>query len=209
MKAIIFDLDGVIVSTDDFHYKAWKKMADKENIYFDETINDRLRGISRMASLDIILEKADKTYTEDEKVALATYKNEIYRELLKDIYVTHILPGVMDVLHALKAKGYKLAIGSSSRNAKLILKRIALFEYFDAISDGTNITKSKPDPEVFLVAADKLNISPNDCLVVEDAISGIEAADRAGMQSFAVGDAVRSPLATYQSNDIRDLLKFV
>lgn len=209
MKAIIFDLDGVIVSTDDFHYKAWKKMADKENIYFDETINDRLRGISRMASLDIILEKASKTYSEDEKKALATYKNDIYRDLLKDIYVTHILPGVMDVLHALKAKGYKLAIGSSSRNAKLILKRIALFEYFDAISDGTNISKSKPDPEVFLMAAQKLDITPSECLVVEDAVSGIEAAHRAKMKSFAVGDAIRSPLATYQSKDITDLLKYV
>ena len=209
MKAIIFDLDGVIVSTDHFHYLAWKKMADKENIYFDEAINDRLRGISRMASLEIILEKAQKTYTDEEKIALATYKNDIYKDLLKEIYVTHILPGVMDVLHSLKQKGIKIAIGSSSKNAKFILKRIALFEYFDAISDGTDIKHSKPAPDVFLIAAKKLNIDPKDCLVVEDALSGIEAAHNAGMKSFAVGDAMSSTLATYKSKDITDLLNYV
>lgn len=209
IKAIIFDLDGVIVSTDDLHYKSWKHMADREHIFFNEKINDRLRGISRMASLEIILEESTKSYSNEEKLELSAYKNNYYQELLKSLTKDHILPGVMDVLEAIKEKQLKVAIGSSSRNAKFILKQIGLFDYFDAISDGTNIKHSKPAPDVFLIAAEKLNIEPTSCLVVEDAISGIEAASRAQMSSFGVGDAKTSKLATYTSSDIRDLLKYI
>ena len=141
-RAIIFDLDGVIVSTDGFHYKAWKAMADKEGIYFDETINNRLRGVSRMESLAIILEKASKTYTDEEKNAMATAKNEIYRESLSQLTPDDILPGVMDMLTALRAKGLKLAIGSSSRNTPVILNQIGLGDYFDAVADGNQIKRA-------------------------------------------------------------------
>lgn len=204
IKCVIFDLDGVIVSTDELHYKAWKRMTVKEGIYFDETINHRLRGISRMASLEIILERASKSYNQAEKIELAKYKNNFYRILLEDLTEKDILPGVLEVLEELALRKIKIAIGSSSRNAKVILKNIGLFDKFDAISDGTNITRSKPDPEVFLKAAEMLNVLPANSAVVEDAISGIEAAKNAGMLAFATGDAKSSSIKDY---DFEDLLK--
>lgn len=192
MKAVIFDLDGVIVSTDNLHYKAWKKMADEEGISFDESVNHRLRGVSRMESLDIILERASKTYREEEKVALAERKNNYYVESLVHLTPKDILPGIFTLLTSLKEKDIKIAIGSSSKNAKPILKRIELYDMFDAISDGTNISRSKPDPEVFLKASEYLNVDPKECVVVEDAHSGITAAKRANMMAIAVGDAITS-----------------
>nr|MCR4718254.1 beta-phosphoglucomutase [Bacillota bacterium] len=175
IKAVIFDLDGVIVSTDDCHYEAWKKLADEEGIYFDRKINDRLRGVSRMASLEIVLERANKAYTEEEKAKLAKRKNGYYRDFIKKLTPNDILPGVMDNLEELKKNGIKIAIGSSSKNTPIILKQIGLCGYFDAVSDGNNISKSKPDPEVFVKAAEMLKIPPKNCLVVEDADAGIEA----------------------------------
>ena len=144
IKAVIFDLDGVIVSTDDCHYEAWKKLADEEGIYFDRKINDRLRGVSRMASLEIVLERSEKTYTEEEKAELAERKNGYYKEFIKKLTPNDILPGVMDNLEELKKNGIKIAIGSSSKNTPIILKQIGLDGYFDAVSDGNNISKSKP-----------------------------------------------------------------
>lgn len=206
IKAVIFDLDGVIVSTDNLHYLAWKKMADEEGIYFDETINHRLRGISRKDSLEIILEQAKKSYTEDEKGLLMAKKNSDYQQLLKDLTQKDILPGVMDLLAELKAKDILIAIGSSSKNAKIILKYIGLENEFDAISDGTNISHSKPHPEVFLKAAEMLDLKPTECAVVEDAISGILAAKNAGMLAFATGDALQSPLKDDDFENIRKWL---
>lgn len=188
-KAVIFDLDGVIVSTDGFHYRAWKAMADNEGIYFDETINNRLRGVSRMESLEIILERATKTYTAEEKEAMATAKNDIYRESLVQLTPDDILPGVMDMLTTLRGMGVKLAIGSSSKNTPVILKQIGLGDYFDAVADGNQIKNSKPDPEVFLLAAKLLGIDPAECVVVEDAYAGIDAAKAGGMKAVGVGDA--------------------
>lgn len=190
MKAVIFDLDGVIVSTDDCHYHAWKKMADEEGIYFDRTINERLRGVSRMDSLDIVLERSEKTYSEAEKVELATRKNEYYKQLITKLTPADILPGVLEKLDALKKNGIKIAIGSSSKNTPMILKQIGLDTFFDAVSDGNNITRSKPDPEVFVKAAEMLQIAPEECLVVEDADAGIEAGKRGGMKTLAVQKAV-------------------
>ena len=204
IKGVIFDLDGVIVSTDKLHYKAWKKMAEKEHIYFDEIINHRLRGISRMASLEIILEKSEKSYSDKEKHELAKYKNDYYVKLLEVLSKNDILPGIMQIIYSLKERNIKVAIGSSSRNAKMILKNIDLLDEFEAISDGTNISKSKPDPEVFLKAAEMLKIKPANSAVVEDALSGIEAAKNAGMLAFATGDAKTSPIKDY---DLEDLLK--
>lgn len=189
IKAVIFDLDGVIVSTDDCHFRAWKRMADEEGIYFDREINNRLRGVSRMASLDIVLERAKREYSEREKQELAERKNKYYKELICELTPDDILPGVMDKLENLKENGIKIAIGSSSKNTPIILKQIGLDGYFDAVSDGNNITHSKPDPEVFLKAAEMLNIPPEDCMIVEDADAGIEAGKRAGMKTLAVQGA--------------------
>ena len=189
-KAIIFDLDGVICFTDEYHYRAWKALADRLNAPFDRTINNRLRGVSRMASLEIVLE----TYTgpelsEEEKAALATEKNEMYRESLKEMSPADLSDEVRETLNALRAKGLKLAIGSSSKNAPFILKQIGLEGFFDAVSDGNNISRSKPDPEVFLKAAEYLGMDPADCLVVEDAVSGAEAGHAGGMKVACLGDA--------------------
>ena len=189
IEAVIFDLDGVIVSTDECHYRAWKKTADEEGIYFDRKINDRLRGVSRMDSLEIVLERAERLYTDEEKVELAERKNNYYKENIKKLTKDDILNGVNENLAELKAKGIKVAIGSSSKNTPDILKYIGLDNYFDAVSDGNNITKSKPDPEVFLKAADMLGVPYEKCLVVEDADSGIEAGKRAGMYTLAVNNA--------------------
>lgn len=186
IEAVIFDLDGVIVSTDECHYRAWKKTADEEGIYFDRKINDRLRGVSRMDSLEIVLERAERLYTDEEKVELAERKNNYYKEYINKLTKDDILSGVNENLAELKAKGIKVAIGSSSKNTPDILKYIGLDNYFDAVSDGNNITKSKPDPEVFLKAADMLGVPYEKCLVVEDADSGIEAGKRAGMYTLAV-----------------------
>ena len=199
IKAVIFDLDGVIVSTDDCHYEAWKKMADEEGIYFDKTINNRLRGVSRKESLEIILERAQKEYSAEEKEHMAEHKNNYYKEFIKKLTPNDILPGAMNTLEELKANGIKVAIGSSSKNTPIILKQIGLDNYFDAVSDGNNIKNSKPDPEVFLKAADMMGISYKECMVVEDADAGIEAGKRAGMKTLSVRGAKN---AHYQVRDL-------
>ena len=206
-KAVIFDLDGVICFTDEYHYLAWKELADREGIYFDKQINNRLRGVSRMASLDIILERAEREYTPEQKQEMATAKNEAYRRLLEKMTPADLAPETKATLEALREKGMKLAIGSSSKNAGLILSRIGLGGFFDAISDGNNITHSKPDPEVFVKAAQMLGLEPAECLVVEDAKAGIQAAYDGGFESAALGDAVDSPLATFKLEKFSDLLK--
>jgi beta-phosphoglucomutase len=209
-KAIIFDLDGVICHTDHYHYLAWKQLADKIGVYFDETINNRLRGVSRMESLEIILERLEgKILFEEEKTQLAEEKNAIYKELLLGMSTKDLSEEVKDTLNALRSEGLKLAIGSSSKNARLILTQIGLANYFDAISDGNNITRSKPHPEVFLKAAEYLGFEPCDCLVVEDAKAGIEAAVAAGMDSAAIGDACGYPLATYELPTFATILSVV
>ena len=189
IKAVIFDLDGVIVSTDDCHYRAWKKMADEEGIYFDREINNRLRGVSRMTSLEIVLEKANREYSEKEKQEMAERKNNYYKELICELTPNDILTSVTEKLDELKENGIKIAIGSSSKNTPIILKQIGLDNYFDAVSDGNNITHSKPNPEVFLKAAEMLGVAPEDCMIVEDADAGIEAGKRAGMKTLAVQGA--------------------
>lgn len=206
MKAIIFDLDGVIVSTDSLHYQAWKALADSEGIYFDEEINNRLRGVSRMESLEIILERTTRTYTYEEKIAMAERKNGIYRELLKVLTPDDRLDGVTETLEILRSKGYKLAIGSSSKNTPIILEKIGYGGYFDVISDGNNIKNSKPDPEVFLKAAEYLHFSPSECYVVEDAEAGIVAAKVGGFTAIGIGAASRVPQVDYSINTFADLL---
>lgn len=206
-KGIIFDLDGVICFTDQFHYQAWKKMADETGIYFDEVINNRLRGVSRMESLNIILERAKRVYSDDEKEALAEKKNRLYVEFLQKMSPADLKVEVKETLEALRRAGYKLAIGSSSKNAKLILERLGLDDFFDAVSDGTNITRSKPDPEVFLIAAEYLKLAPKECLVVEDALAGIDAAVSGGFDSAGIGEATSHEKVTYPIARFSQLLE--
>jgi len=209
-KGIIFDLDGVICHTDHYHYLAWKALADKLGIYFDETINNRLRGVSRMESLEIILEKhKGNPFTKEEKLAFALEKNELYRESLVQMSKADLSEEVKETLIQLRGQGLKLVIGSSSKNAPLILNQIGLPDFFDVISDGNNITNSKPHPEVFLLAAEYISLPESDCLVVEDAKAGIEAAISAGMDCAAIGDAVFSGLGTYNLETFSDLLRVV
>lgn len=210
MKAFIFDLDGVIVFTDKFHYLAWKKIADEKGIYFNQEINNRLRGVSRMDSLEIILERYEgDPLSEAEKFLLAEKKNELYRELLTTMTPADVSEEVRNVLKTLREKGYKLAVGSSSKNARFILEKTGLLDAFDAISDGTNITKSKPDPEVFLKAAEFLGIAPEECVVVEDAYAGIEAAKAANMTAAGIGEARDYEKTDFRLETFSDLLKLI
>ena len=208
IKGIIFDLDGVIVFTDRYHYLAWKRIADRLGIPFDETVNNRLRGVSRMESLEIILENYRGAPLPDgEKAALAEEKNGFYRELLQEMNPGSVAPEVRRTLETLRQRGYRLAIGSSSRNTRTILERTDLTRAFDAVSDGTNNTRSKPDPEVFLKAAGFLGLEAGSCAVIEDAFSGIEAAWAAGMVSVGIGDASACPRATYTIGRFGELLE--
>ncbi|OUQ35979.1 beta-phosphoglucomutase [Faecalibacterium sp. An122] len=205
-KAVIFDLDGVICTTDEYHYQAWKKMADGMNIYFDRTINNRLRGVSRMESLEIILEQYHgPALSEERKVELATQKNDLYRESLHQMSPADLSEEVKTTLDALRAAGLKLAIGSSSKNTPFILGQLGLGNYFDAVSDGNNITRSKPDPEVFLKAAEMLGLAPSDCLVVEDAISGAQAGHAGGFEVACVGDASQAGAGNYNLSAFGEL----
>lgn len=206
IKAVIFDLDGVLVSTDELHYKAWKHVADQEHIRFDQIINDRIRGVLRMDSLDIILEHSDKTFDALEKLRIANQKNHYFLDLLTKFDASNIMPGVIETLKFLKSNHIPIAIGSSSANSKKILSQVGLLEAFDVIVDGNNFTRSKPDPEVFLLAASKLGVPPEYCLVVEDGISGVKAALAAGMSVFALGDAAKSHLASYQGASILQII---
>jgi len=210
LKAVIFDLDGVIVFTDKFHYQAWKQIADSMGIYFDENINNRLRGVSRMDSLEIILEGyKGEPLSQEQKEELADKKNKLYRNLLKTMTYKDVTSEVRNTLSELRKRGYKLAVGSSSKNARFILERVGLTDTFDAISDGNNITKSKPDPEVFLKAAEFLGQRPEECLVVEDAEAGIEAGAAGGMKTAAIGDAVRCGKADYELSTFSDILEIL
>ena len=209
-NGVIFDLDGVICFTDEYHYLAWKEMADDMGVYFDREINNRLRGVSRMASLEIILERYDgPALSDEEKKSLAEKKNNIYRELLGRMTPADLPVEVKETLDALRAAGLKLAIGSSSKNAPFILERIGLNGYFDAVSDGNNITRSKPDPQVFTMAAEFLSLAPEECLVVEDAVAGAEAGHAGGFAVACVGDAAQEKAGDYNMDSIRQLLDVI
>lgn len=209
LRGIIFDLDGVIVSTDEQHYLGWQALADRLGIPFSREVNSRFRGVSRMACMNILEELGGKHYTDSEKIAYADWKNEYYRELLAQMSSDDLSQEVRSTLDALRARGLKLAVGSSSKNAKFILQRIGLSDYFDAVSDGTNISRSKPDPEVFLKAAEYLGLAPSDCLVVEDAVSGVEAAHAGGMKAATVGDAAGRGCGDFILSRFADLLKYI
>ena len=210
MKSFIFDLDGVIVFTDNLHYKAWKEMADDMNIYFDEEINNRLRGVSRADSLEIILEKYNGApLSQEKKSELMEKKNNTYRKLLETMTPDDVTDEVRNTLAELRRRGCKLAIGSSSKNARFILEKVQLIDAFDEISDGNNITKSKPDPEVFVKAREYLKDVLENCIVVEDAYAGIDAAKAAGMTAVGIGDASAYEKADYKIKSFHDILNII
>ena len=209
-KAVIFDLDGVICFTDEYHYRAWKTMADEMGIPFDRTVNNRLRGVSRMASLDIILEKyTGPALSQADKEKLAQKKNDLYRASLAEMSPKDLSDEVRETLNTLRDMGLRLAIGSSSKNTPFILGQIGLAGFFDAVSDGNNITRSKPDPEVFVKAAEMLGLAPDLCLVVEDAVSGAEAGHAGGMKVACLGDAAEHGAGDYNMRSIRELIDIV
>ena len=208
IKAVIFDLDGVLVTTDELHFEAWKVLADKLGINdFTKADNVRQRGVSRMASLEVVLEKTDRAFSEEEKLALAEEKNEIYVRSLSALSETDVLSGANEFIDYLKSKGIKTAVGSASKNTPLILEKTKLAGKFDAVSCGLDTTKSKTDPEVFLIAAKKLGVAPCDCVVVEDSDAGIEAAKTGGMYAIAVGAAEYNPKADVAIKDLESLYR--
>lgn len=206
IKGIIFDLDGVLVFTDKFHYQAWKKISDEEGIYFDEEINNSLRGVSRRDSLEIILQKAQKHYSEEEKQIMLDKKNNYYISLLDELSPSSVNEDTRNTLEFLKKSEIKLAVGSASKNTQEILEKTNLLKYFDAVIDGTKITKSKPDPEVFEKARIALDLPCEECLVVEDALAGIKAGNAALIKTVGINDATKSDECTYKITKISDLI---
>ena len=188
IKAFIFDLDGVIVDTAKYHFLAWKDLAESLGFNFTEHDNERLKGVSRVRSLEILLEIGGKEFDEQTKIELATRKNNQYVGLITKMTSREILPGVTDFLQSVKDEGIKIVLGSASKNAPIILERIELDYFFDAVIDGNQVSKAKPDPEVFLKGAAAVNANPAECIVFEDALAGIEAAKNAGMIAVGVGN---------------------
>lgn len=187
IRGVIFDLDGVLVSTDEFHFLAWQKLCQIEGVYFDRMINERLRGVSRIESLQIILEQSTRKYTKVEVQEMSNLKNDYYRSMIEGLTCDNLLPGALMALKFFKNMGYKIGLASSSKNAFSIISKTGIMDYFDTVVDGNQITRSKPDPEVFLLASQKINIPPNSCLAIEDAESGVEAALQSGMKVIVIG----------------------
>ncbi len=200
IKGVIFDLDGVLVSTDELHYKAWKRLAEELGIMnFTKEDNMKQKGVSRMESLEVVLQKGVRTFSEEEKSVLAERKNSYYVALLQELTSDAVLPEVIETLEMLKEKEILIGVGSVSKNTPMILAKTKLDQYIDKVSCGLDITRSKPDPEVFLAAAKKLNLPGSECLVVEDSAAGIVAAKAANMKSLAVGPEYKLLGADYQS----------
>lgn len=187
-KAVIFDLDGVITDTARYHFLAWKNMSNKEGIEIDEQFNETLKGVDRMRSLERILAKGSKKYTEREKHILAEQKNEYYKQLIKGVTADDLLPGAYDALTTLREMGVKTALASASKNAPAILERLGICHLFDYVVDANHIVKGKPDPEIFLRAAKELKLEPESCIGVEDAVVGIQAIKAAAMYAIGIGD---------------------
>ncbi len=187
IKACLFDLDGVIVDTAVYHFKSWKRLADELGINFTEHDNERLKGVSRMRSLDIILEIGNVTKTDAEKEELAARKNEWYTEMINKMKPEEVLPGAREFLELVRKAGIKTALGSASKNSGIILEKTQLAYLFDAIVDGNHVSKAKPDPEVFLKGAEAVQVQPADCVVFEDAIAGVEAGLAGGMKVVGIG----------------------
>ncbi len=204
-KGFIFDLDGVIVDTAKYHFLAWQNLANSLGISFSSTQNEQLKGVSRVRSLEKILEWGDKTISKEEFNRLMREKNEEYLDYISKMDTTEILPDVPKILDTLISKKQAIALGSASKNARVILEKVQLIDKFHAIVDGTNVSKAKPDPEVFLVGARQLNISPENCIVFEDSVAGIQAANTANMISIGIGDANTLHQADYIFKDFTEI----
>lgn len=209
IRAIIFDLDGVICSTDRYHYLAWKALADRLDIPFDEQKNKLLRGVSRMESLEIILGDRSSHFSEQEKWELAEEKNRIYREYLQTMRPSDLSEDTRYALQTLRKRGYLLAIGSSSKNTRQILAQLGLEHFFDAVADGTQITRSKPDPEVFFLAASLLGISPEQAIVIEDAESGVQAAETGHFRVIGIRSKENDPNSDITIKKLSDLTEIL
>jgi beta-phosphoglucomutase len=204
-KAFLFDLDGVIVDTAKYHYLAWRNLANSLGFDFTEEQNEHLKGVSRVKSLEILLEIGNINLSEDKKRALLDEKNNEYLEYVNKMTPDEILPGVLTVLDFLDKNGVKYALGSASKNASLILEKVDLLDRFTALVDGNDVSKAKPDPEVFLIGARKLKKDPENCIVVEDAIAGIQAANKAKMLSIGIGNKEVLNEANYVFKDMNEI----
>lgn len=211
IKAVLFDLDGVIVFTDRYHYLGWKKLADERGWAFDEEVNNGCRGVPRMESLEVILRHNKVDLPLEEKEELAARKNGYYVELLKNINEEDVYPGAVEFLKAIRATGVKVSLCSSSKNANLVLDSLGLSDYFDAVITGADIKNAKPDPEIFLLGAERVGVEPSACVVFEDAPSGVAGALAAGMQCVGIGTPellTEAPVTVtdYSTIDIEALL---
>ncbi len=204
-KGFIFDLDGVIVDTAKYHYLAWKRLADELGIPFTEEQNEQFKGVSRKRCLEILLEWGDLKVPQDQFDSWLAEKNEDYLKYIDKMTEDEVLPDVPKVLNFLKKHGVPMGLGSASKNARLILKKVGLIPYFNTIVDGTQVSKAKPDPEVFMIAARDLKLKPENCIVFEDAIAGIEAANIAGMTSVGIGDRDILSEARYVFSDFTEI----
>jgi len=204
-KGFIFDLDGVIVDTAKYHFLAWKSLADSLGASFSEAQNEQLKGVSRVRSLEKILSWSNISISEEQFTSLMQQKNEDYLKYIATMDEGEILPDVQRLLNSVKGQGCPIALGSASKNARTILQKVQLIDLFDAIVDGTNVSKAKPDPEVFLLAAELLNRRPEDCVVFEDAVAGIQAANRAGMMSIGIGSRDVLHEANYVFTDFTEI----
>jgi beta-phosphoglucomutase len=203
--ACIFDLDGVIVDTARYHFLAWKKLTDKLGIHFTEEDNERLKGVSRMASLEIILEIGNIIPEDSTKLEYAILKNKWYTDFISKMTPDEILPGSLDFIKELKEANIRVAIGSASKNTPLILKRVGILGLFDAVADGNIVSKAKPDPEVFIKAAEMVNVKPGRCVVFEDAVAGVQAALNAGMMCIGVGSPTILTEAHYVISGLKEM----
>jgi beta-phosphoglucomutase len=196
MKAVLFDLDGVLVSTDEYHYRSWVKIASEEGFdFFDHTFNDQFRGVARLECVEILTRASGRSYSSEDKLGIADRKNRYFAESLSAVTPEELLPGALAMLQELRKRGIKIAVASNSRNAKTIIKQTNIEHFLDTVVDGYQIEKSKPDPEGFLLAAKNVGVAPVQCIVVEDAVTGIEAARRAGMKVLGIGTPERLPNA--------------
>ena len=210
IKGIVFDLDGVLVFTDEYHYLAWKEVFDEEGLRFDREMNNKLRGVSRRDSLEIVLKENGAGMLEERKQRILKSKNDIYVAFLNErLSPDCIDPKTRSALEEFHRQGIKMAVGSSSKNAKLILEKTGMSKMFDAICDGTMISNSKPDPEVFLKAASMIGVDPKDCIVVEDGEAGIIAARRGGFVPVAIGNEISPELAEIRISSITDISRLI
>jgi beta-phosphoglucomutase len=212
IKGLLFDLDGVIVDTAKYHYVAWKDIAEELGVHFTLEDNELLKGVSRARSLQIILEIGNRNLSDELQVEICERKNQLYLNQIKGITEDEILPGVREFLVDSKDKGYKIALGSASKNSIFILSQLQLTHMFDSIIDGTKVSKAKPDPEVFKKGAEELGLKYEDCIVFEDAAAGVEAAHRIGMKVVGIGSKELLPkadlhLSGFEHITIESLLK--